>query len=103
MIAINAEYKQQIDKIADETFASGTQIWAYGSRIKGTSHDASDLDLVIKTDKKSPESIDNLVNFKELLQNSNIPILIQALDWHFIPETFKQNILRDYQILHTVC
>jgi len=103
LIAINAEYKQHIDQIADETFPSGTQIWAYGSRVKHTSHDASDLDLVIKTGKKSLESIDNLVNFKESLQNSNIPILIQVLDWHFIPETFKQNILQDYEVLHTVC
>jgi len=102
VIAISTEYKQCIDEFADKTFASGTQIWAYGSRIKGTSHDASDLDLVIKTDKKSPESIDNLVSFKALLQNSNIPILIQVLDWHFIPKTFKQNILQDYQVLHTV-
>jgi len=74
LIAINAECKQHIDQIADDTFPSGTQILAYGSRVKGTSHDASDLDLVIKTDKKSFESIDNLVSFKELLQNSNIPM-----------------------------
>jgi len=103
LIAINAEYKKHIDQIADETFPSGTQIWAYGSRVKRTSHEASDLDLVVKTDKKSLESIDNLVSFKELLKNSNIPILIQVLDWHFIPETFKQNILQEYEVLHTVC
>ena len=37
----------------------------------------------------------DFVEFKEALQNSNIPIIVQVLDWHRIPENFHKNILEN--------
>lgn len=88
--------------IAHNVFPKGTEVWAYGSRIKGTSHDGSDLDLVVKGKEKSPDAIDHLIKFKEKLQSSNIPILIQVLDWEYIPKSFQDNIKQHYQVLCSV-
>lgn len=32
-----------------ETSPLPIEVWAYGSRVNGTAHDASDLDLVVRT------------------------------------------------------
>lgn len=88
--------------IAGNIFPKGTELWAYGSRIKGTSHDGSDLNLVVKSKEKSPDAIDNLIKFKEKLQSSNIPILIQVLDWEHIPKSFQDNIKQQYEVLCSV-
>jgi len=37
--------------------------------------------------------------FKELLQESTIPILVKVLDWNRIPESFRENILKGYEVL----
>lgn len=102
MINIRNKDKQQISTIAQNVFPKGAEIWAYGSRIKGTNHETSDLDLVIKYKEKTTQAIDNLVKFKEQLQASNIPILIQVLDWEHIPESFQHNILKHHEVLCTV-
>jgi len=102
LIALRNKDKQNICTVARSIFPKGTELWAYGSRIKGTSHDGSDLDLVIKSKEKSPDAIDNLIKFKEKLQSSNIPILIQVLDWNYMPKSFKNNISQHYQVLCSI-
>ena len=68
--------------IARKCFNKDTKIWAYGSRVKGNSHDASDLDLVVKTSSKNDLFLEQLINFKQSLQDSDLPIAIQVLDWN---------------------
>jgi predicted nucleotidyltransferase len=101
MIDLREIDKQRIGQLAKANLKSGTELWAYGSRIKGNSFEASDLDLVIKSCEQSPLSIDELVEFKQALQDSNIPIVIQVLDWERIPPAFQQNILACYEVLVT--
>ena len=36
---------------------------------------------------------------KDLLQESSIPILVQVLDWNRIPDSFRENILREYEVV----
>lgn len=68
------------------------QVLAYGSRVKGTAHSASDLDLVIRNMRNSTQQVENFYDFKEALSESNLPILVDVLDWSKIPESFKQEI-----------
>ncbi len=89
----------RIEAIAKETLRTPLEIWAYGSRVSGDAHDMSDLDLVILTKAKEKLDIDELMGFKSALQKSNIPILIQVMDWNRIPESFHENILSNYEIL----
>lgn len=89
----------EICRIANETLKSPLEIWAFGSRVNGDAHDTSDLDLVIVTDSGEKLDIDELVSFREALRNSNIPIIIQILDWNRIPKSFHDNILEKYEVL----
>ncbi|QXE89585.1 nucleotidyltransferase family protein [Geomonas subterranea] len=70
------------------------EVLAYGSRVQGTSHDGSDLDLVARNvaDLSVPQP--NLFELKEALSDSNIPILVDILDWARIPESFRGEIER---------
>ena len=87
--------------ISKKCFKSSIEIWAYGSRVNGNSHDASDLDLVIRTADFSPLAIGELLDFQEQIQESNIPILVQVMDWNKMPESFHSNILKKYEVIYS--
>ena len=89
MIDIRPQDLDRIKQIASQSLVTGSKLWAYGSRVKGTAYDASDLDLVIIT----PEGeVNDIVDFRDKLQNSNIPIIVQAFCWEYLPDNFKANI-----------
>ncbi len=92
--------KDNILHIFKKIFTNSIDIWAYGSRVNGDAHDMSDLDLVLVSTNNKKIDINKFVNFKSSLTNSNIPILIQILDWNKIPEYFKKNILNNYEKLN---
>lgn len=75
--------------------------WAYGSRINGDAHEASDLDLVLRSPDLSPIPLEDLDAFLQALQQSNIPILIEARDWARLPPSFHQEILKKYAVVRT--
>ena len=73
------------------------EVWAYGSRVKQQSHDASDLDLVVLHDNSE---LFDVFSFREALRESDIPILIDVMDWNYIPDSFKQEINRCHVIVY---
>ncbi len=75
------------------------EVWAYGSRVDGTAHDGSDLDLVLGShdDRKLP--IDIIITLKEKIQHSNIPIVVELFDWARLPESFHINIKANHEVL----
>lgn len=75
------------------------EVWAYGSRVQGTSHNGSDLDLVVRNPGDLTKSQPDLFLLKDALSESNIPILVDVLDWALIPEAFRQEILRGGTVL----
>ena len=72
----------------------GVTAWAYGSRVQGTAHEASDLDLVLRSRDLSTIPAEPLDDFLNALRDSNIPILVEARDWARLPETFHREILK---------
>ena len=40
-------YREQLEALLSE-HVPGVEVWAYGSRVNGRSHEASDLDLVLR-------------------------------------------------------
>lgn len=68
-------------------------IWAYGSRVNGDAHDGSDLDLVVKDFGNSDCY---LYELKEYLKDSNIPFLIDIVEYKYIPESFQKEIEKNY-------
>ena len=75
------------------------EVWAYGSRISGLSHDGSDLDLVLRSPELNEIPIGQLVDLEEALRESTIPFLIEARDWARLPDSFHREIARDFVVL----
>lgn len=94
--------KQQLLEIALRTIHTPVEIWAYGSRVDGSAHATSDLDLVLRTKQLTQLDQTELYNFKESLEDSTIPILIQVFDWANLPDSFHQNILNNYEVLKEI-
>ena len=53
------KYKAALYRIL-RLYAPYQEIWAYGSRVKGNHHEASDLDLVIRAPKIYQQNLLNL-------------------------------------------
>ena len=75
------------------------EVWAYGSRVTGRSHDGSDLDLALRGPKLEKIPADRLEDFEEAVRESNIPFLVEAHDWARLPERFHHEIERDHVVL----
>ena len=85
-------YRKQLEALLCE-HVPGVEVWAYGSRVSGESHEGSDLDLVLRSPTLEPLGGEYL-DLVEALENSNIPILIQVHDWARLPASFHQEIER---------
>ena len=75
------------------------EVWAYGSRVTGNAHDGSDLDLVMITSTREKLPVDTLMDLKEKIRESNIPILVELFDWARLPESFHKNIEACHEVL----
>ncbi len=75
------------------------EVWAYGSRVNGRSHDGSDLDLVLRGPGLKELQIGRLADFEEAVRNSRIPFLVEARDWAHLPTRFHREIEANYTVL----
>ncbi len=73
--------------------------WAYGSRVNGRAHDASDLDLVLRSTDLSPIPFSEMEAFVSAVRESTIPILIEARDWARLPVSFHEEIEKKYVVV----
>ena len=81
------------------THLPGVEAWAYGSRVDGRGHDASDLDLALRGPGLREIPAARLAAFVEAARESNIPFLIDARDWARLPESFRRAIERRHVAL----
>ena len=91
--------KQHILAIASHTIKTPIEIWAYGSRVNGSAHETSDLNLVLRTKDLKALNSSEYNDFKLKLEQSTIPILIQVFDWADMPPSFQNNIVQGYEVL----
>lgn len=75
------------------------EVWAYGSRVQGTAHEGSDLDLVVRNPVDPGKPQPDLSPLKEALSESRLPILVDVLDWALIPQSFQDEIKRGGKII----
>lgn len=75
------------------------EVWAYGSRVNGTAHEGSDLDLVIRSGGQQKLPIKVFMDIKDKIQHSNIPIIVELFDWERLPEAFHKNIESKHEVL----
>lgn len=75
------------------------EVWAYGSRVSGEAHEGSDLDLVIRSRNLDKLPLDVLLELKERIQESNIPIVVELFDWARLPRSFHKKIEARHEVL----
>jgi predicted nucleotidyltransferase len=69
------------------------QVWAFGSRVKGTARDSSDLDLVLfAEDADKPQ----LALLREALEESQLPFAVDTLVWKDISPEFQTHIASNF-------
>ena len=66
------------------------EIFLFGSRINGTSHKASDLDVLLKNE--GPIDLAKMALIKESIENSNISFNVDILDYHRCSKEMLKNI-----------
>ena len=96
-LALPRRYRDQLEALLSK-HVPGVEVWAYGSRVNGESHDGSDLDLALRGPALEPLD-GGFYDLLEAIEKSNIPILVQAHDWAMLPESFHREIERDYVVL----
>ncbi|WGK70395.1 nucleotidyltransferase domain-containing protein [Candidatus Haliotispira prima] len=72
-------------------------IWAFGSRVDGSAHSGSDLDLAIVDFGQEGADYGEL---KAAVRESHIPFLIDIFELNRLPESFQREIQRSYVVLY---
>ncbi|MDE2688558.1 MAG: nucleotidyltransferase domain-containing protein [Chloroflexota bacterium] len=97
-IALSAEDRALVgDILARE--APGIEVWAYGSRVNGTSSEASDLDLVLRGVNLRPVSVSIVSRLIDAFDESSLPIIVDVHDWARMPKAYHEEIGHSYYIL----
>jgi len=76
-------------------------VWAYGSRVDGSAHSGSDLDLAILGKNSQSIPFDVYSKLLERVQDSNIPILVDIKDFYALPDKFRRNIEGKYEVFYS--
>jgi type I restriction enzyme, S subunit len=73
------------------------EVWAFGSRVTGTTKPYSDLDLAVISDK--PLSLEVRTGLAEDFSESDLPWRVDVVDWAATSETFRKVIERHKVVL----
>jgi len=95
---LRPQHRQQLEALLRKHLP-GIEVWVYGSRINGRSHEGSDLDLVLRSPDLTAIENTKRYAFAEALQESTIPFLVEARDWAVLPSFFHREIERDHVVL----
>jgi predicted nucleotidyltransferase len=90
---LRAQWLETVQQLIAEHLPEA-EVLAYGSRVNGSSHDGSDLDLVARNPGDLNESLPGVAALRLAFSESNLPILVDVVDWARIPESFRQEIQR---------
>jgi uncharacterized protein len=69
---------------------SGTRVFAFGSRVRGTAKRFSDLDLVVQSD--SELGLERLGALRSMFSESDLPIAVDVVEWSNLAPTFQRLI-----------
>ncbi|MBN8703233.1 MAG: nucleotidyltransferase domain-containing protein [Bacteroidetes bacterium] len=97
-MVLKDKYRQHLETIFSSVEIP-IEVWAHGSRVDGTAHEGSDLDLVVRTKNLEQLPMDVLLAIKEKIKESNIPIVVEVFDWSRLPEYFQKNIIAKHIVL----
>jgi uncharacterized protein len=73
-------------------YAPLAEVWAFGSRVSGKAHGASDLDLLIRTPSALHQPITNMPDLQSAIEESSVPFLVDLHDWALLPAALRRGI-----------
>lgn len=96
MIDLEPRYIELVRRILAR-YVPKLEVRVFGSRINGTSRAYSDLDLVIV----GMDALDwqRLNSLKEAFAESDLPFMVDVLDWNQISDEFRKLIDRNYEVI----
>ncbi len=77
------------------------EVWAFGSRVKGSATNTSDLDLCILGD--TPLSFEMLAHLRDAFSESNIPYKVDVVDWAVTDPEFRKLIEKHKLVVQVSC
>lgn len=85
-IKLQEKHLQTIKKILAQHLPQA-RVLAFGSRVSGEPRKYSDLDLAIELPQ--PLSLRSLRKLKDALEDSDLPICVDIVDWHQADDEFR--------------
>ena len=95
---LSPDYLTQVKAILKQ-YIPEQEVWAYGSRVNGNCHEASDLDLVIRNPDDLQKKTDKLSQIKQAFTDSNLPFLVDLMDWASLPERYREEINNQHLVI----
>jgi predicted nucleotidyltransferase len=83
---ISSEHLSVVQQILRQLVPS-CEVWAFGSRVKGTAKPFSDLDVVIMS--QQPLSLALLASLHEAFSESDLPWKVDIVDWSTTNQEFR--------------
>lgn len=70
---------------------------AFGSRVKGTAHEGSDLDLIVS----GPDELKiDIARLSGAFRESYLPFKVDVFDRNYLPENMLKNILEENVVVY---
>jgi predicted nucleotidyltransferase len=86
------KYKQAILDIILSKLPS-CKVTLFGSRARKTNQPGADIDLAL--DNCSPIPTQKLGEIAEIIENSNMPLMVDLVDLHTATESLKKEVIRE--------
>lgn len=96
MIDLQPDHLTEVQRILRD-LVPGVEVRAFGSRVTGSAAKFSDLDLVLMGDGALNWRL--IESLKDAFSESDLPFTVDVLDWHTIPDSFRDIISRQYEVL----
>ncbi|MBF0295240.1 MAG: nucleotidyltransferase domain-containing protein [Magnetococcales bacterium] len=68
------------------------KVWAYGSRVPGKGHEASDLDLVVRNPENPRVEMPGVAKLKAVFAESDLPILVDVVEGDAVGQTVAEQL-----------
>ncbi|MFC0308766.1 nucleotidyltransferase family protein [Gallibacterium trehalosifermentans] len=96
MLDIQPQHLAIVKQILQD-FLPEYEVRAFGSRVKGTASQFSDLDLVIMSD--TPLSLRRLCDVENAFSDSDLPYTVDVVDWAATSAEFQKIIAQKYVVI----
>lgn len=94
-IDIHPDHWKIVQRILQE-HVPDLEVWAFGSRAKGSAKESSDLDLAIITDEPLP--IDTSLALNEAFSESDLPWKVDVVDWSGV-SGFRRSVIENGKVV----